>query len=302
MSIPTTAQPDSPRAHHGAIRRTTTRRRAIALFAVIAATAATSIDTGAQAATVAEIFGKPAQGSSKVVDHAAWTTLLQAYVKPGADGVNRVDYAKWKSESHAALKAYVRALQDVDPTTLDRSEQFAFWANLYNAKTIDVVLDAYPVKSIKDINLGGSLLTIVTGGPWKAKVAQVKGQSLSLDDIEHNILRPVMKDPRVHYSVNCASIGCPNLMTEAFTGAKLEAQLDAGAKAYVNHPRGITVGNGKITASSIYSWFQADFGGTAAGVLEHVRKYADPDLTAKLKGAASISDYGYDWRLNEVTK
>jgi hypothetical protein len=274
-----------------------------ALFGALAAIVANiPLAPQADAANVSEVFGKPAEGSTKTVDHTAWTKLLQAYVKPGTDGINRVDYARWKKNAQPALKTYLAMLQSEDPTSLDRAEQFAFWANLYNAKTIDIVLDAYPVKSIKDINLGGSLLTLVTGGPWKAKVLKVRGQDLSLDDIEHGILRPVMKDPRVHYSVNCASLGCPNLMTEAFTGDRLDAQLDAGARAYVNHPRGITVKDGKIEASSIYSWFQEDFGGNATGVLDHARKYANPELRAKLNGATTISEYDYDWRLNEVSQ
>ena len=201
------------------------------------------------------------QTSTAVVDHASWTNLLATYVVASADGINRVRYADFKRDGHAALKAYVKVLEAVDVAQLSRSEQMAFWANLYNAKTIDIVLDAYPVKSIKDISLGGGLLAAVTGGPWKAKVLKVSGESLSLDDIEHGILRPVFKDPRVHYAVNCASIGCPNLMREAFTGATLDAQLDAGARAYVNHPRGITVTGSEVTASSIYDWFGADFGG-----------------------------------------
>lgn len=253
-----------------------------------------------KAASVAETFAPHAKGSTAIVDHAAWDKLLKTYVVPGRDGVNRVRYAKFKSDGHAALKGYVAALEMVDVATLDRPEQFAYWANLYNAKTIDVVLDKYPVKSIKDISLGGGLLTLVTGGPWKAKIVKVKGQELSLDDIEHGILRPGFKDPRVHYAVNCASFGCPNLAAEAFIGARIDAQLDAGAKAYVNHSRGVMADGGKLKASSIYNWFQADFGGSDKGVLEHLRKYAGPELRQKLDVATGIADYDYDWTLNEA--
>lgn len=159
----------------------------------------------------------------------------------------------------------------------------AFWANLYNAKTIDVVLDAYPIKSIKDIRLGGGLVAAVTGGPWKAKVVTVAGEKLSLDDIEHGILRPIFKDARIHYAVNCASIGCPNPMREAFTGAQLDSQLDAGARAYINSKRGVSVNGDEVVASSIYNWFVADFGGTEKGVLDHVRRYGEPALNRKLE-------------------
>lgn len=255
----------------------------------------------ASAASAGEIeaaFHKSAAGSTKTIDHSAWTALLKAYVKPGPDGLNRVDYARLKAEKPDAIKAYVAALSASDPTSLDKAEQFAFWANLYNAKTIEIVVDKYPVKSIKDISLGGGLLAAISGGPWKAKVLKVKGIELSLDDIEHGILRPYFKDPRVHYAVNCASVGCPNLMAEAFTGAALESQLDRGAKAYVNSPRGFLVTKGSVKASSIYKWFVADFGGEEKGVIAHALKYAEPKLAAELKGLAAISSYDYDWSLN----
>lgn len=259
-----------------------------------------SVSAPVQAKSVAQTFGAYSAGSAKTVDHAPWTALLSKYVVPGGDGLNRVNYAKFKSEGHAQLKAYVASLERADVSALDRPEQFAFWANLYNAKTIDIVLDHYPVKSIKDISLGGSLTALVTGGPWKADVVKVAGKALSLDDIEHGILRPVFKDPRVHYAVNCASIGCPNLLPKAFTGAELETQLDGAAKAYINNARGIRVLNGTVTASSIYKWFQEDFGGNSAGVLQHVRTYANEDLKAALKGITTISRFDYDWGLNDA--
>jgi hypothetical protein len=243
-------------------------------------------------------FMKHTAGSTMTVDHAVWDRLLKAHVIPGKDGINRVDFARFKKDGHTDLKKYVATLEKVDFTKLDRPEQFAFWANLYNSKTIDIVLDKYPVKSIKDISLGGGLKTLITGGPWQAKVVTVNGLPMSLDDIENNAMRPVFKDPRVHYSVNCASLGCPNLLTEAFTGTKLEGQLEAAAKAFVNHPRAFEIKDGKIVkASSIYTWFQADFGGSVEGVLAHARKYAEPALKQKLDGITAIADYDYDWKL-----
>ncbi len=254
----------------------------------------------ASASESTDLFREAAPGSAQTIDHSAWDRLLKAYVKPGADGLNRVDYAAFKRAGHEDLKRYIRRLESVDSQTLDRREQFAFLVNLYNAKTIDVVLDNYPIKSIKDISLGGGLVALVTGGPWKGKILKVKGVDLSLDDIEHGTLRPMFKDPRVHYAVNCASIGCPNLQTEAFTGAKLDAQLDAAARAYINHSRGVTVGPNGVVVSSIYSWFKADFGGNDEGVLKHLRAYAAPDLVKTLEAVKSISGDFYDWGLNDV--
>ncbi len=249
-----------------------------------------------------DLFAVPASGSDQVVDHAVWDELLQTYVSAGPGGVNRVDYARFKTDGHDALKGYVRQLEAIDPQALDRPEQFALLANLYNAKTIDIILDHYPLKSIKDISLGGGLLSVFTGGPWKAKVTRLGGTDLSLDDIEHGILRPIFNDPRIHYAVNCASVGCPNLRREAFTGAKLNAQLDAAARDYVNHPRGAKVEADGLVVSSIYKWYGEDFGGSEEGVVDHLRQFADPDLAAKLRGVTSIASYDYDWTLNDTKR
>lgn len=256
----------------------------------------------AQASDAATLFARAARGSAKVVDHSAWDRLLKTYVKPGADGINRVDYRAFKTGGRKALSAYLDALQRVDPAKLDRPEQFALLVNLYNARTVSIVLDHYPVRSIKDITLGGGLLAAFTGGPWKAKVLRLKGVDLSLDDIEHGILRTVFKDPRVHYAVNCASLGCPNVGVEAFTGAKLNAQLDAAARAYINHPRGVRVDADGVRASSIYKWFGEDFGASDRAVLKHIRRYAAAPLANKLARRNEIIDYDYSWRLNDATR
>ena len=276
---------------------------------VMAAFLAVSLTTVASASAedITKTFKAHAATSADAVDHGAWNGLLTKYVTAGEDGINRVDYAAWKATGHAALKTYLTKLQSLDPRKLNRAEQFAYWANLYNAKTIDVVLDQYPVDSIREITINEGLLgflkkSVGAGGPWKAKIIKVAGHDLSLDDVEHTIMRPIFKDPRVHYAVNCASYGCPNLLREAFTGVKLNEQLDNNAKAYINHPRGIDVQGSSVKASSIYQWFQADFGGTEAGVLDHVRKYASNDLKAKLKGKDSIASYDYDWSLNSTQR
>lgn len=252
------------------------------------------------AQTVDLSVAKPTAGSSVTINHDSWDRQTKTYVVAGPDGLNRVRYAAWKAEKHADLKRYIASLEAADIAALDAREQFAFWANLYNAKTIDIVLDKYPVKSIKDINLGGSLLSALTGGPWKAKVVKVAGRELSLDDIEHNILRATFKDPRVHFALNCASIGCPNLMAGAYNGADLEKQLDLGGRAFINHSRGIKVDSGKVYASSIFTWFEADFGGSPAAVLAFARKYSDPALKQKLAGVTVIAGYDYDWGLNDA--
>jgi hypothetical protein len=235
---------------------------------------------------------------------AAYEALLQKHVVVGADGLNRVSYKAFNASKpdRAELDGYIRDLAARKPSQFSKPQAFAYWANLYNAITLKVVVDKYPVASIKDIKSDGVWLDPKGFlGPWRAKRVTVEGRDLSLDDIEHEIMRPTFKDPRVHYTVNCASIGCPNLSTKPWRAATLEEDLDAAAKAFVNHPRGVTVtGKDEIQVASIYQWFKVDFGGDDAGVLAHLKKYASPTLAKKLEGGKSIARDAYDWNLNEA--
>ncbi len=237
--------------------------------------------------------------STDVVDHADWTRLLRLYTRASGDGVVRFDYAGLAARDRAALDAYVARLAALPVSTLNRGEQQAYWINLYNALTVQVVLDHYPVGSILRIGISPGLFAV---GPWGRKLVTIEGEEVSLDDIEHRILRPIWKDPRVHYAVNCASIGCPDLIDTAYTAARMETLLEANAVAYVNHPRGVAVRGGSVIASSIYDWFQEDFGGSVTGVLAHLRKYARPELASELQLALDIDNYDYDWSLNDVAE
>jgi hypothetical protein len=235
--------------------------------------------------------------STMTIDHSAWDKLLAAYVVAGGDRINRFGYGRVSAADKASLKAYLAALQTVKVTGLKADEQRAFWINLYNALTIDVVLDHYPVKTIKDISLGGGFFS---SGPWKKALVKVEGKALSLDNVEHDILRKVWRDPRVHYAVNCASMSCPNLMAKAFTAANLDALLTQGARDYINHPRGANVRGGKLQLSRIYSWYRSDFGANDAEVIRHIATYAEPKLKKQLADIDTIDGYDYDWSLNEA--
>lgn len=250
----------------------------------------------AHAGRITRIFNTYARKETVSFDHSAFDELLQRYVVVSDDGVNRVKYDDFKRKSHGALRAYLKALEAVSVHQMTHAEQFAFWINLYNAKTLDVVLDAYPVASIKDINLGGGLFA---KGPWKKKLVRVEGQKLSLDNIEHDILRPIWRDARIHYAVNCASVGCPNLHRRAYVAGKLERQLTKAAQDFINHPRGVDIQTGGITASKIYDWYAADFGGRP-GLPAHWRRYGKAPLIKALRKPISIKRYVYDWRLNSV--
>ncbi len=252
----------------------------------------------ASASPISQQFTPSNASSKRIVDHKILDQLLEAHIQTDSEGLNRVNYKTLKVKQ-PQLQTYLQQLQAVKATDLNKAEQFAFWANLYNAVTLDVVLTAYPVKSIRDIDISPGLFS---NGPWGKKLVRVENTPLSLDDIEHKILRVVFKDPRVHYAVNCASIGCPNLRKQAFTGPKLEQQLEAAATAYVNSNRGLKITNGRIEASKIYSWFRKDFGKDEKAVLDHLQRYANPSLKAKLQQATSIRRYHYDWNLNDTAR
>ena len=244
----------------------------------------------------------PAGATSLKPDHAPWARLLEAHLEQGEGGApNRFDYGALKAngEDRAALRSYIASLEATDPGVLSRDEAFAFWVNLYNALTVEVVIDHYPVASIRDIAISPGLFST---GPWGKKLVTVAGRELSLDDIEHGILRPDFGDSRVHYAVNCASVGCPDLASRPYTGDELDAMLDRAARAYVNSPRGARVENGRLTASSIFKWYMKDFGGTEEGVLAELRKYAGPDLAAALENVSGVASYDYDWSLNDAAE
>ncbi len=220
------------------------------------------------------------------VDNTLYAELLAHYVK---DGI--VHYQGFKSDEKK-LDAYLQVLERVDSSKLSRNEQFAFYVNAYNAWTIKLILDAYPgVKSIKDL---GSLFK----SPWKKTFVKIDGQVMTLDEIEHGILRPRFRDPRVHVAVNCASKSCPPLMAEPYNGVALEKQLDRGSAAFVNDTTRNFLDGNVLYVSKIFKWFAEDFDNDP---LRFFRKYARGDLQKKLQeaGDAIIIRYlDYDWSLN----
>ncbi len=235
--------------------------------------------------------------SLAAVDHSEWDRLLGAYSGPGKDGIRRFSYERVAPADRTRLAAYLDRLATVEVRRLSRPEQRAFWINLYNALTISVVLDHYPVASIRDIDISPGLFA---DGPWDRTLTAIEGERLSLNDIEHRILRPIWQDPRLHYAVNCAALGCPDLQPAAFTPANAESLLDAGARAYVNHPRGVRFEGDRLIVSSIYAWFTEDFGGGEAAVIGHLSRFAEPALEARLAAARKIDDHAYAGRLNDA--
>jgi len=244
-----------------------------------------------------EVWAQHDDSSTTRIDHDAWQAFLDRYLLTGDDGVGLVAYSQVTGSDRQGLDRYIEALERVAVGRLSRDEQFAYWVNLYNALTVRMVVAHYPVDSIRDIDISPGLFA---DGPWGKKLVVIEGEAVSLNDIEHRILRPLWRDPRVHYALNCASIGCPALQSSAFAADNRNALLDAGARAYVNHDRGVHVDRGKLHVSSIYVWFRDDFGRDDAAVVDHLKYYASPGLASSLEGITKISGDGYDWALNDA--
>ncbi len=211
-------------------------------------------------------------------------------------GVHFFDYRALQAntEDRQRVNRYLGHLQKLDPRQYSRDVRMAYWTNLYNALTVRVDVDAYAVESILQIHSGATPDT----GSWKDIRATVAGVPVTLDNIEHDILSPIWQDNRIHYGVNCASLGCPNLASEASAAAILESLLDQCAKEFVNHLRAVELLNEAFRAtSSLHSWYIEDFGNSEAGALAHLQKYAEEDLAEQLKAFDGSLDHEFDWRI-----
>ncbi len=225
-------------------------------------------------------------GSFAQVDHGIYAALLEKYVKNGV-----VDYNGFKHDE-TRLDQYLNLLEETDTKNLSQGEQFAFYINAYNAWTIKLILTGYPgVKSIKDL---GSIFK----SPWKKQIAQIDGGVVTLDYIEHDILRPRFKDSRVHFAINCAAKSCPPLRPEPYRADILDRQLDEMARAFINDPRSNRLEGQTLYVSSIFKWFREDFHDDVVGFFI---KYAQGDLKNRLKDRRSelkVAYLDYDWSLN----
>jgi hypothetical protein len=279
------------------IKKSLTRARDRIMLGLLGVALLAGVAKAAPGSELLSAWEASVETNAESIDHSAWQGILDTYLTSHPSGINRFDYAALKAnaEDAARLAGYLTSLQELDPRHYSRQEQQAYWINFYNALTVETVVEGYPVDSIKKIHEG----IVPLSGPWGDQRATVNGQRLTLDNMEHDILRALWRDPRIHYAVNCASIGCPNLMPTVFTAANLEEMMDAAARAYINHPRGVELMDEAFgVVSSIYFWFPEDFGNSEAGVLEHLRKYADGELAEMLQDFDGSLDHEYDWSLN----
>jgi hypothetical protein len=273
------------------------RSSRIAIFVLVALLPSMGPVAGSPSADLWPHWATYDQNSTLVADHSVWTRFLETYVHADEAGATWVDYGAVSAPDHAMIDVYIGFLERFPVRQATRDQQLAYWINLYNVLTVRLVLAHYPIASIRDIDISPGWFS---DGPWGAKVTTVDGRKLSLNDIEHRILRPIWQDPRIHYVVNCASIGCPGLAPRAYTASDIEAQLAAAARTFVSHPRAISVIGGRVHASSLYKWYRADFGDTESGVLDHIQLNAAGPLAGALVGMDRIDAYDYDWSLNDL--
>lgn len=244
----------------------------------------------------------PARGDEEEAfdhDHELFDELLEAHVRG-----DWLDYEGMAGD-RGKLDHYLERLHAVTPdqhAEWTRAQQYAFWINVYNAHVIQLVLDNYPIRSIKDI--GGAIFNKVWDKrfiPMPAFDPDGENRQLSLDDVEHQILRPKFKDARVHAAVNCASYSCPPILDAAFVAERLDAQLDAQMRRFVNDPlRNVFDEEKKVLRlSEIFNWFASDFERDAGSVRDYLKRYA-PEDKASLIQAARIKHLDYDWTLNDI--
>ncbi|NBB73438.1 MAG: DUF547 domain-containing protein [Bacteroidetes bacterium] len=232
------------------------------------------------------------------VDHSALTDLLQTHV----DAAGMVDYAALQANHDDALAPYLQQLAETDPANLSEEARLAFWINAYNALTLKLIVDHYPVERIKDITPAGGPSIPKLNAPWHVEVGEVGGQMRTLDEIEHEIIRERFDEPRIHFALVCAAVSCPRLRREAFTGARLDAQLDDQARRFLRTraKNQIPAGDDAIRLSRIFKWFEEDFGENTDDVQRYLAPYFEGAVQAKLQAAAYDVGYlDYDWTLND---
>ena len=220
-----------------------------------------------------------ARRSQVKLDHSGWDALLKKHVT--ANGL--VDYKGFK-EDREELDEYLKMLSAQNPDeSWSANQLLAYYINLYNAYTVDLILRNYPVESIKDIH-----------GAWTKAFVKVGDKNISLGGLENSILRK-MNEPRIHFAINCASISCPRLQAEAYTAEKIEEQLEKATRDFINSAEN-DISKDSAELSAIFDWYNADFTEDGKTLIDYVNRYSD----TKIESTASISFKDYNWDLNDT--
>ena len=226
--------------------------------------------------------------NSRPVTHEIWDSLLQEHVSPAG----WVDYPGFIQDS-SRLNRYLHLLEGNHPNDKhwSRDERLAYWINAYNAFTVKLIVDHYPVASIKDIKNGIPFVNTV----WDIKFIHIEKATYDLNNIEHGIIRPKFNEPRVHFAVNCASVSCPKLSNRAYTADKLDEQLTQAARDFLSDESKNKVSRDKVQLSKIFSWYGGDFKEGGKSIIEYINQYAPVQASPDAK----IEYLDYNWSLNE---
>jgi len=217
----------------------------------------------------------------------AQTCIFDSLLQKNVDKTGRVDYQSLKN-NETLLDNYLAYIQNNEPTKdWSSNKKKAFWINTYNAYTIKIILNNYPLKSIRDIKIDGKTA-------WKIPFVKVGQKRYTLDQIEHEILRKKFNDPRIHVGINCASVSCPRLWNFAFTEDNIASSLDNLMKEFINNTTRNKISKNNLEISEIFNWFSKDFmkNGT---IINYLNTYA----AIKISEKASIKYLTYDWSLNK---
>ena len=233
-------------------------------------------------------------------DNKLFTEILSQNVKDGL-----VDYSNLQKDKR--FDKYLEDLTNTDPQKFSEKEKLSFWINVYNAFTLKIVADNYPIESITDLHSGGKIIGYLLGNTvWDKEFITINKKEYSLNDIEHEILRK-MNEPRIHFAIVCASISCPILRSEAYEANKLEMQLEDQTKIFLNDPgrNHFDTTNKEAYISKVFDWFDEDFGTTDEDVLKFISKYLPENISKNIIANIDkwdISYNDYNWNLNELKK
>jgi hypothetical protein len=231
-------------------------------------------------------------------DHSAFSSVLAEVV----DERGFVDYAALAADP-APLDGYLARLAATDPSALSDDDRLAFWLNVYNAYTLKLVADNYPVASIRDVVKG--LFLPLVNSPFRVDFVVVGGETMTLDDVEHGTIREAFDEPRIHFALVCAAVSCPPLRAEAYAGDRLDAQLDEQGRRFLTNPdkNRIPADDETIRLSKIFDWFGGDFGDDDAALQAFLAPYFDGDVRDRLaRGAYDVDFLSYDWSLNDTNQ
>jgi len=250
---------------------------------------------------LAAVVAPAATAAAAAPDYAVWNELLSRYYDP-AKGMS---YKALKARDAQTLAGLRQRLAEVDPASLSKNDQLAYWINLYNVSVVSVVVDRYPVESIRDISTD----PIIRLNVFKKPSVKVKGGAISLNDVENDKIRAGFKDPRIHFAINCAAESCPPIRAEAYVGSRIGEQLDDQARRFLNGPHGVHLekdGDSLVVhTTKVMDWFGEDFDKWGGGRLAFLKKYVSPEKRGEIDRAGDRVKLDYDaysWKLNDASK